>query len=53
MTFEERDGGTLVTLRSEFPTAEMRETVTRDFGAVEGGMQTLGRLASMAEKQAR
>lgn len=52
MTFEERAGGTLVTLRSEFPTAEMRETVARDFGAVEGGKQNLARLAAFAESRA-
>ena len=44
MTFEEKEGGTLVTLRSVFPTAQMREMVVRDHGAIEGGRQTLARL---------
>lgn len=44
ITFEERDDGTLVTLRSVFPSAEMCEMVVRDYGAIEGGRQTLARL---------
>jgi len=46
MTFEEKDGGTLVTLRSLFPTTEMRAMVVRDHGAIEGGKQHLARLAA-------
>ena len=52
ITFEDADGGTLVRMRSIFPTAEMREMVAREFGAVEGGQQTLARLAAMVEKMA-
>lgn len=45
VTFEDRGGTTRVTLRMLFPTKEARdETVA--FGAVEGGKQTLGRLAA-------
>ena len=41
--FEERAGGTEVTLRMLFPTAdEYKRSV--DFGAIEGGNQTLDRL---------
>lgn len=49
ITFEERDGGTVVTMRSVFPTVEARETAVRDYGAVEGGTQTIGRLAAYIE----
>ncbi|MCG6857933.1 MAG: SRPBCC family protein [Salaquimonas sp.] len=52
ITFEDHDGGTLVTMRSVFPTVEMRDLVIREHGAVEGGKQTLARLAAMAEKLA-
>ena len=36
---------TRVTLRSLFPSAAARERVVRDFGAIEGGKQTLARMA--------
>ncbi len=36
---------TRVTLRMEFRTAEDRDVVVREFGAIEGGRQTLARLA--------
>jgi len=36
---------TRVTMRSVFPSAEERERVAREYGAVEGGKQTLERLA--------
>jgi uncharacterized protein YndB with AHSA1/START domain len=45
-TFEQvRAGRTRVTIRMVFPTAAERDRVEREFGAVEGGNQTLGRLA--------
>lgn len=47
--FEEQDGQTLVTLRLIFPSAEARDA-TLKFGAVEGGQQTLARLAAYAEE---
>lgn len=44
ITFEEQDGKTLVTLRNIFPTAEALAHVVKEYGAIEGGKQTLGRL---------
>ncbi len=45
-TFETVEGGkTRVTGRLLFPSAEARDFVAREFGAVEGGRQTLARLA--------
>ncbi|MFC5703377.1 SRPBCC family protein [Cohnella faecalis] len=45
VTFEEQGSGTLLTMRSLFPTAEERDRVVREYGAIEGGKQTLDRLA--------
>jgi uncharacterized protein YndB with AHSA1/START domain len=46
VTFEDQGSGrTKVTLRSVFPTAEERDRVVKDYGAIEGGRQTLARLA--------
>ena len=45
-TFEEEDGGkTRLTGRMLFPSKEAREIVAREYGAVEGGRQTLERLS--------
>jgi uncharacterized protein YndB with AHSA1/START domain len=45
-TFETVEGGaTRVTIRMVFPSAQERDRVAREFGAVEGGNQTLERLA--------
>lgn len=44
ITFTETDGGTLITMRSLFPTKEARDLVVQRFGAIEGGRQTLARL---------
>lgn len=44
ITFEETDGGTLVTMRSIFPNKEARDLVVKNYGAIEGGKQTLARL---------
>jgi uncharacterized protein YndB with AHSA1/START domain len=49
VTFEDQDGKTLLTMRALFDSAELRERVVREFGAVEGGKQTLGRLAAHVE----
>ena len=38
-------GKTRLTIRQVYPTAEMRDTIARVYGAIEGGKQTLGRLA--------
>lgn len=44
VTFEERDGKTELTMRSQFKSAADLEYVVREFGALEGGKQTLQRL---------
>jgi uncharacterized protein YndB with AHSA1/START domain len=44
VTFVPDDGKTRVTLRAVFPTAAERERVVKEYGAVEGGKQTLARL---------
>jgi uncharacterized protein YndB with AHSA1/START domain len=49
VTFEEHDGKTLLTMRALFESAALRERVVREFGAVEGGKQTLARLAAHLE----
>lgn len=45
----EQDGRTLVTMRSTFPTTAARDRVVKEFGAIEGGKQTLAKLAAYAE----
>ena len=51
VTFEELDGGrTRLTLRLAFPTAEARDLIVEKHGAVEGGKQTLARLAQYLSK---
>lgn len=45
VTFAEVSGKTRVTLRAVFPSAAERDRVAREYGAVEGGQQTLARLA--------
>lgn len=49
ITFEEIDGQTKVTLKMTFPTAEARNNAA-EFGAIEGGQQTLGRLGEFLKK---
>jgi uncharacterized protein YndB with AHSA1/START domain len=44
VTFDDQDGKTALTMRMLFATAEARERVA-GFGAIEGGNQTLDRLA--------
>ncbi len=51
ITFEEQDGGTLITMRSIFPSKEERDHVVREYGAIEGGNQTIGRLAAFVESK--
>lgn len=43
-TFDDLPGGTQVTISMLFPTPEDRNFVVAEYGAVEGGKQTLGRL---------
>ena len=45
VTFEEANGKTLLTLRSEFATAEELDRVAKEHGAIEGAVQHLERLA--------
>ena len=45
VTFVEKEGKTEVTLAAEFPSAAERDHVAEKYGAVEGGRQTLERLA--------
>jgi hypothetical protein len=44
-TFEEVVGGTRVTMRAVFDSAEARDQNVREYGSIEGGKQTLERLA--------
>lgn len=44
ITFAETEEGTLITMRSLFPSKEARDRVVEKFGAIEGGKQTLVRL---------
>jgi uncharacterized protein YndB with AHSA1/START domain len=44
-TFEDQGGMTRVTIRQIYPTAEERDYMAKTYGAIEGGKQTLGRLA--------
>jgi uncharacterized protein YndB with AHSA1/START domain len=46
VTFIEREGKTVVTMRAVFASAEVRRRHIEEHGAVEGGNQTLGRLAA-------
>lgn len=43
-TFEARGQKTLITMRSVFASAEARDHVVKEYGAIEGGKQTLERL---------
>ena len=46
-TFEALPGNrTRLTMRSVFPSAAARDRVVKEYGAIEGGKQTLGRLAA-------
>lgn len=44
LTLSVVDGGTLITLRNLFPSKQARDHVVKEFGAIEGGKQTLARL---------
>ncbi|HET9183445.1 MAG TPA: SRPBCC family protein [Candidatus Angelobacter sp.] len=49
-TFEAQGDKTALTLRQVFPSAEVRERIVKEFGAVEGAKQTMGRLAEHLEQ---
>jgi uncharacterized protein YndB with AHSA1/START domain len=52
-TFEVVEAGkTKVTIRMVFPTAPERDFVVKEFGAIEGGKQTLERLGEHLQRQA-
>jgi len=44
VTFEDMGAKTRLTLRSIFPSAAIRDMVIREYGALEGGNQTIDRL---------
>lgn len=44
VTFVEKDGMTELVMRMLFPSAAERDLVVKEYGAIEGGNQTLGRL---------
>jgi uncharacterized protein YndB with AHSA1/START domain len=44
VTFVDNADGTVLTMRSVFPTAAARDFVVREYKAIEGGNQTLDRL---------
>ena len=44
ITLDDLGGQTRVTLRSTFTTKEARDLVVSEYGAIEGGQQTLARL---------
>lgn len=52
VTFEDQNGKTNVTMRSVFVTVESRNKVVKEFGAIEGGVQHLGRLEEFLTKVA-
>jgi uncharacterized protein YndB with AHSA1/START domain len=47
-TFEEVGGKTKITMRLVFPTAEQRDYIVETYGAAEGLVQTIDRLAEVA-----
>ena len=51
VTFEAQGHKTLLTMRSLFETAQERNDVVTKYGAIEGGKQTLERLAEHVEKK--
>jgi uncharacterized protein YndB with AHSA1/START domain len=52
MTFTDEDGGTRFTITLIYPTSEAREKNVREFGAIEGGKQTLARLDAFLHERA-
>lgn len=50
-TFASEGTQTRLTMRLVFPTAEARDYVVREYGAIEGGRQTLARLAAYVEQK--
>jgi uncharacterized protein YndB with AHSA1/START domain len=52
VTFDKQGKKTKLTMRSLFPSAAERDKVVREHGAIEGGNQTLDRLAEHLAKMA-
>ena len=50
VTFEAQGNKTLLTMRSVFDTKEARDFAVREFGAIEGGKQTINRLEAFLAK---
>ena len=50
VTLEDRDGKTAITMRAVFATAEERDRVVKEYGALEGAKQNVERLATYLEK---
>lgn len=51
LTFNDVEGGTLVTLHTMFPSKEVRDHAIEKYGATEGGKQTLTRLAEYLKNE--
>lgn len=51
LSFTDVEGGTLVTLHNVFPSKDVRDQAIENYGAAEGGKQTLTRLAEYVQKQ--
>lgn len=51
VSFEEKDGGTQISMRTVMPSAEALQYVIENFNALEGGKQTLGNLNAFCTKQ--
>ena len=49
VTFKSRGGKTEITMRAVFDTAAMRDDAVKQYGALEGGNQTLSRLAALVQ----
>jgi uncharacterized protein YndB with AHSA1/START domain len=52
VTFANQGGKTRLTMRSVFASAAQRDKVVREYGAIEGGNQTLDRLTEHLAKMA-
>jgi uncharacterized protein YndB with AHSA1/START domain len=53
VTFEDAGGKTRLTMRAVFPSVAERDRVVEEYGAVEGGKQTLARLADYVAAMAK
>lgn len=53
ITFAPDAAGTRIEMRTLFPSKELRDTAVETYRAIEGGQQTLGKLADYVSAQAR